>query len=215
VVVAEDQLSLAIGKRGQNVRLAARLTGWDIDILTPAEYNKGLDDMMKTLKQIEGVQDVFLDQLLAMGIISPMDVKEVGPEPLINELGQTAELAERIVKAAAEACERIAAEGEARKVAEARLAAERALAGVTEPGEVGSGETSGMAEVAGGDESTMASVSEGEPAAAPSEFAQTGDVDAPEESVPEPEEGGSNAGEVATQASAVVGVDPREDETRE
>ncbi|RME41467.1 MAG: transcription termination/antitermination protein NusA, partial [Planctomycetota bacterium] len=38
VIVDEDQLSLAIGKRGQNVRLAAQLTGWDIDIITPAEY---------------------------------------------------------------------------------------------------------------------------------------------------------------------------------
>jgi N utilization substance protein A len=43
VVVRDDQLSLAIGKRGQNVRLAARLTGWDIDILTPEEFNKGLE----------------------------------------------------------------------------------------------------------------------------------------------------------------------------
>ncbi len=42
VVVNEDQLSLAIGKRGQNVRLAARLTGWDIDILTPTEFQKGV-----------------------------------------------------------------------------------------------------------------------------------------------------------------------------
>ena len=41
VVVTEDQLSLAIGKRGQNVRLAARLTDWDMDILTPAEFNAG------------------------------------------------------------------------------------------------------------------------------------------------------------------------------
>jgi N utilization substance protein A len=40
VVVPEDQLSLAIGKRGQNVRLAARLTGWDIDILTEQEYSQ-------------------------------------------------------------------------------------------------------------------------------------------------------------------------------
>ena len=39
VVVPEDQLSLAIGKRGQNVRLASRLTGWDIDILTEQEYS--------------------------------------------------------------------------------------------------------------------------------------------------------------------------------
>ncbi|MFG0315350.1 MAG: transcription termination factor NusA, partial [Phycisphaerales bacterium] len=43
VVVRDDQLSLAIGKRGQNVRLAARLTGWDVDILTPDEFNKGLE----------------------------------------------------------------------------------------------------------------------------------------------------------------------------
>ena len=41
VVVNEDQLSLAIGKRGQNVRLAARLTGWDVDILTPKEFQIG------------------------------------------------------------------------------------------------------------------------------------------------------------------------------
>src|SRR6185503_18725369 len=54
VVVNDDQLSLAIGKRGQNVRLAARLTGWDIDILTPKEYAKGLEDLEKTLKSIEG-----------------------------------------------------------------------------------------------------------------------------------------------------------------
>lgn len=40
VVVPEDQLSLAIGKRGQNVRLASRLTGWDIDILTEQEYSQ-------------------------------------------------------------------------------------------------------------------------------------------------------------------------------
>jgi N utilization substance protein A len=40
VVVSDDQLSLAIGKRGQNVRLAMRLTGWDIDIVSESEYSK-------------------------------------------------------------------------------------------------------------------------------------------------------------------------------
>jgi N utilization substance protein A len=55
VIVDEEQLSLAIGKRGQNVRLAARLTGWDIDIMTPADYNKSVDDMEHTLKSIDGV----------------------------------------------------------------------------------------------------------------------------------------------------------------
>ena len=40
VVVADSQLSLAIGKNGQNVRLAARLTGWKIDIISATEYEK-------------------------------------------------------------------------------------------------------------------------------------------------------------------------------
>jgi transcription termination/antitermination protein NusA len=43
VLVAEDQLSLAIGKEGQNVRLAARLTGWKIDIKDVAKYDPEVD----------------------------------------------------------------------------------------------------------------------------------------------------------------------------
>jgi len=66
VVVPEDQLSLAIGKRGQNVRLAARLTGWDIDILTPTEYNKGLDRLAKTLQKVEGIEDVVAERISLM-----------------------------------------------------------------------------------------------------------------------------------------------------
>ncbi|MCJ7729566.1 MAG: transcription termination factor NusA, partial [Sedimentisphaerales bacterium] len=52
VVVDEDQLSLAIGKHGQNVRLAARLTGWDIDILTPDEYNRGIERLSNFVKSV-------------------------------------------------------------------------------------------------------------------------------------------------------------------
>jgi N utilization substance protein A len=44
VLVAEDQLSLAIGKEGQNVRLAARLTGWKIDIKDKAKYDHAAED---------------------------------------------------------------------------------------------------------------------------------------------------------------------------
>ena len=100
VIVDESQLSLAIGKRGQNVRLAARLTGWDIDILTPAEYDKSVDEMEKTLRDVEGVQDVLLDKLLAMGIISIGDLVEVGPDPIAQGLEIDADLAARIVRAA-------------------------------------------------------------------------------------------------------------------
>ena len=110
VVVTEDQLSLAIGKHGQNVRLAARLTGWDIDILTPAEYNKEVDRVSACIKEVEGVEDSFVDKLLALGIISVLDLEEVGAEPLIEELDIDPVLANRVIAAAEESAKRAAAE---------------------------------------------------------------------------------------------------------
>ncbi len=119
VMVDEDQLSLAIGKRGQNVRLAARLTGWDIDILTPAEYDKNIDDMEKALKNIEGVEDVLLDKMLAIGVVALSDLEELGKEPLVTDLGVNEALAARIVEVAAVEAKRLAAEAEAAKAAAA------------------------------------------------------------------------------------------------
>ena len=55
VVVADDQLSLAIGKRGQNVRLASRLTGWKLDVLGETNYNAELKDGYRSLLSLEGV----------------------------------------------------------------------------------------------------------------------------------------------------------------
>ncbi len=124
VVVSEDQLSLAIGKRGQNVRLAARLTGWDIDILTPAEYNKGLDDLERTLKEIDGVDDVLVEKVMTLGLISLGDVAEVGAEPLVGELELEDALAQTIVETSTAAAKRIAEETAAAKA----LAAEAAKA---------------------------------------------------------------------------------------
>jgi N utilization substance protein A len=118
VVVNDDQLSLAIGKRGQNVRLAARLTGWDIDILTPKEYNKGLTDMESSLKKIEGVDEPMLDRMVALGIINLLDIEEMGTDPLTKELELPSELAEKIVTIAAEEAKRIATEDAARRAAE-------------------------------------------------------------------------------------------------
>jgi len=130
VVVPEDQLSLAIGKRGQNVRLAARLVGWDIDILTPAEYNRGLDALEQTLRQVEGVDDILLDKLVAMGIVNLADLAAVGPEPLVQTLEIPQDLAERIVDAAASAARqvqpKVAATGSAQAVT-AEAGADEAL----------------------------------------------------------------------------------------
>ncbi len=110
VVVDEDQLSLAIGKHGQNVRLAARLTGWDIDILTPDEYNQGIEQLTSCVKSVEGADDTLVDKLIALGVISVLDMDDIGTEPLISELNIDPDVAEKLVAAAQEEAKRIAAE---------------------------------------------------------------------------------------------------------
>jgi N utilization substance protein A len=107
VVVDEEQLSLAIGKHGQNVRLAARLTGWDIDILTPDEYNRGIEQLANSIKAVKGIDEAMVDKLIALGVISVSDLEDVGIEPLINELKIDTDIAERLVAAAAKEAERL------------------------------------------------------------------------------------------------------------
>jgi N utilization substance protein A len=110
VVVDEDQLSLAIGKHGQNVRLAARLTGWDIDILTPEEYNQGVEQLASCIKGVQEAGDTVVDKLIALGVISVLDLEDVGAEPLVNELNIETALAEKLIGAASEEAKRLAAE---------------------------------------------------------------------------------------------------------
>jgi len=118
VVVDEDQLSLAIGKHGQNVRLAARLTGWDIDILTPDEYNQGVERLTNCVKTVQGADDTVVDKLIALGVISVPDLDDVGVEPLVNELKIDAEVAEKLLTAAAEEIERLEAESKQKEMEE-------------------------------------------------------------------------------------------------
>jgi len=110
VVVEEDQLSLAIGKHGQNVRLAARLTGWDIDILTPDEYNQGIERLATCVKSVAGADDIVVDKLIALGVISVLDMDDVGVEPLINELNIDPEKAEKLVEEAGKEAKNLAIE---------------------------------------------------------------------------------------------------------
>lgn len=125
VVVNEDQLSLAIGKRGQNVRLAARLTGWDVDILTPAEFQAGVQRLDQTLKSIEGVTQEHVDKVVALGLIDVRDIEEVGKEPLLPVLGDEA-LAQRVVERCAEEAKLVVVEQAAKKEAEAKAKASKA-----------------------------------------------------------------------------------------
>ena len=130
IIVREDQLSLAIGRRGQNVRLAARLTGWDIDILTPVEFAKGLEILEQTVRPIEGVTEEILDRMGALGMISVFDVEELGEEVLREELGLDEAVAATLVDICSERAKEVA-EQQAREKEEeeARRAEEEAAAG--------------------------------------------------------------------------------------
>ena len=168
VVVNEDQLSLAIGKRGQNVRLAARLTGWDTDILTPKEYNAGLKALISTLRELEYMDDTKVDRVIAMGMINLLDIEEVGPEPFVQELELSEEQAEEMVSKASEAAKRLAAEQQ--KAAEELKAAEekKALEAAAEETE----ESTDEQEQAEGDEATDSEANEDQEEADSSEKAE-------------------------------------------
>jgi N utilization substance protein A len=88
VVVPDDQLSLAIGRRGQNVRLASQLTGWDIDILTEAEESERRTEEFKLRSKmfIEAldVDDVIAHLLVTEGFSSVEEVAFVPLEDLTD-----------------------------------------------------------------------------------------------------------------------------------
>lgn len=184
VVVVEDQLSLAIGKRGQNVRLAARLTGWDIDILTPNEFNAGLDILEKTLRQVEGVDSTIVDQVMAMGMVNVLDVEEVGPDPLVNELSMDRELAQKLVIRCAEEAKRVADEQlQAKKDAEAKAASSQKEA--TEPKQPAPPEQETSADEADVPSDVQAAEGEAPPATPETETAGNSDLAPDDQAKPE------------------------------
>jgi N utilization substance protein A len=67
IVVADNQLSLAIGKRGQNVKLASILTGWKLDIVSETKMTKRQDDARRILMGIEGVTDTLAQSFYHFG----------------------------------------------------------------------------------------------------------------------------------------------------
>lgn len=131
VIVREDQLSLAIGRRGQNVRLAAKLTGWDLDVMTPAEFVKSLEVLEDTLRSLDGVTPEMLDRMAALGLISVFDVSDAGAEVLVEELGVEPDQAERMVLACEERAVVVEEEQRREKEAEERRRAAEAAAGAS------------------------------------------------------------------------------------
>jgi N utilization substance protein A len=113
VLVREDQLSLAIGRRGQNVRLASKLCGWDIEIMTREELDEQIDRAVNDFNALEGVEESLAERLVAEGFLDYEDLAVIEPDALM-EMGelsedqvntivaQAEELAEQAEKAAAE-----------------------------------------------------------------------------------------------------------------
>ena len=100
VLVREDQLSLAIGKRGQNVRLASKLCGWDIEIMTQDELEKQIERAVAGFSRIEGVTEDLANQLVGEGYLSYDDLSVIEPDDLMAMGSLTAEQVDQIVEQA-------------------------------------------------------------------------------------------------------------------
>ena len=81
IMVEDTQLSLAIGKRGQNVRLAAQITGWKLDIISKTKLQKRVQDAITNLVNVEGMNETLARALAQVGVLNikqfadtPMDV---------------------------------------------------------------------------------------------------------------------------------------------
>jgi N utilization substance protein A len=122
VVVPDDQLSLAIGRKGQNVRLASRLVGWRIDVKSESKYQRSLKNGYQSLLRLPGVSESTADQLFEAGYGSASDLLEVPPEQLAMVEGLAGEKAEQVWNAAKEYVENLAREDaeEARREAMAK-----------------------------------------------------------------------------------------------
>jgi N utilization substance protein A len=129
--VAESQLSLAIGRRGQNVRLASQLTGWSIDILTEAEESERRQKEFATrtelfVKALE-VDEMFAQLLASEGFESVEEIAFIDQVELAAIEGLNEEIASELQARAQEFLDKLAAELEAKRV---ELGVEDSLKGV-------------------------------------------------------------------------------------
>lgn len=130
VLVREDQLSLAIGRRGQNVRLASKLCKWDIEIMTQDELQEQIERAVGGFSTIPGVADQLAERLVGEGFLSYDDLSVIEPDELQQMGGLTAEEVEAIIEEAESRAE--AAEEEAAQERR-RLKQQQAAGGSLEP----------------------------------------------------------------------------------
>ena len=130
VLVKDDQLSLAIGKRGQNVRLASKLVGWDIEIMTRDELNEQLDKSIDAFSSVPGAPDQLAENLVEQGFFSFDDLSVIEPDQLAELSGLSVEECAPIVEYAEKESERLERETAAQKAEGHRSRAAAAAAAV-------------------------------------------------------------------------------------
>ncbi|WP_370192989.1 transcription termination factor NusA, partial [Aurantimonas coralicida] len=144
VVVPDDQLSLAIGRRGQNVRLASQLTGWDIDILTEQEESerrqKEFAERSETFMNALNVDEMVGQVLASEGFATVEEIAYVDQDEVAAIEGFDDETASEIQERAREFLERREAEFDAKRVELGVSDDLRQINGVTTPMLVALGE---------------------------------------------------------------------------
>src|SRR4051812_24844972 len=134
VLVREDQLSLAIGRKGQNVRLASKLCGWDIEIMTNEELEQQIERAVGGFMQIDGMNEELAQRLVEQGYLSYDDLSVIEPDALMEMGSMTEEQVNHIVEQAdtlAQQAEKAADDERRRKKAEDAAAAAAAASGET------------------------------------------------------------------------------------
>ncbi|OGC92502.1 MAG: hypothetical protein A2W25_07335 [candidate division Zixibacteria bacterium RBG_16_53_22] len=115
VAVADDKLSLAIGKAGQNARLAAKLTGWKINIMSATEYDalkKSEEEEKVDIETVEEIGAKMIQKLLHSGFETAQDVIRADRERLMSIEGVGEKTADKIIAACTAAIEKAAIERE-------------------------------------------------------------------------------------------------------
>jgi N utilization substance protein A len=82
LVVPDEKLSLAIGRKGQNVRLAAQLTGWKLDIISDSKFKTMEEDAIRALQQIDGVNEPLARSMYRLGFRALEELSEASNEEL-------------------------------------------------------------------------------------------------------------------------------------
>ncbi len=129
LIVPDEKLSLAIGKKGQNVRLASQLTGWRIDIHSESKVREMEARGRASLALIDGLTPDLVEALFRLGWRSASDVSHGKPDELAEVPGISADLAPRIIAAAR------AVEADRRRQADEATLAAAALAASSGPGD--------------------------------------------------------------------------------